>query len=87
MESASADLYFHQTLEKLPQRTGISHLLGTEALSKDTVGILLAWAKERQELLKVSPARHELGNLIVILQGRIMRLRQDAIDDEHLTSV
>lgn len=87
LESAAADLYFHQTQEKLPQRTGISHLLGTEALSNETARILLAWAKERQELLKVSPARHELGNLIVILQGRIMRLRQDGIDDEHLTSL
>jgi hypothetical protein len=87
LESASADLYFHQAHEALPASTGIVQCVGTEALSEAVAAILLAWAKERHELMQVAPLRHELGNLIVILMGRLMRLRQDGTDDEHLTSL
>jgi hypothetical protein len=87
LESASADLYFHQAHEALPASTGIVQCVGTEALSEAVAAILLAWAKERHELMQVAPLRHELGNLIVILMGRLMRLRQDGTDAEHLTSL
>lgn len=48
--------------------------------------ILLQWIKERQELRQVSPLRHELGNLVVILLGRIMRMR-DEVNSEHIESL
>ena len=87
LESASADLYFHEVQEELPRRTGITQLVGTEVLSEAVTGVLLAWAKERQQLMKVSPLRHELGNLIMILMGRIMRLKKESISPEHIVSL
>ncbi len=87
LEAASADLYFHQAQEELPRLSGITQLMGTEVLGEAVAAVLLAWAKERQELMKVSPLRHELGNLIVILLGRIISLREENISAEHLRSL
>lgn len=48
--------------------------------------ILLHWIIERQELRQVSPLRHELGNLVVILLGRIMRMKEE-VKSEHIDSL
>lgn len=87
LESAAADVYFHEVGETLPPRTGIKLAMGAEALSEQTAEILVGWLKERRDLMRISPLRHELGNLIVILLGRIMRLKDEAISQDHLTSL
>jgi hypothetical protein len=86
-ESASADLYFYQTDEGLPRMTGIAQAIGAETLHESVATLMLGWAKERQELIKISPLRHELGNLIVILLGRIISLREENISTEHTVSL
>lgn len=87
LESAAADLYFYLDGETLPARTGITVMIGESGLGQETAQILLQWLKERRNLMRVSPLRHELGNLIVILLGRIMRLKDEAISQDHLTSL
>lgn len=87
LETAAADLYFHHADETLPARIGIKLVMGEEPLSEQTAEVLVGWMKERREMMRISPLRHELGNLIVILLGRIMRLKDDAITQDHLTSL
>lgn len=87
LESAAADIYFYGAGETLPARTGIKLAVGTEVLSEQTAEVLVGWLKERRDLMRISPLRHELGNLIVILLGRIMRLKDEAISQDHLTSL
>ena len=60
--------------------------LTQEQLDSAHAEILLAWIKERQELRQVSPLRHELGNLVVILLGRIMRMKEE-VKSEHIESL
>ncbi len=59
------------------------HFHATHALTASEARLLLAWALERQELRRVSPLRHQLGNLVVILLSRIMRMKNspDAAED------
>ena len=57
-----------------------------EELHPQAAGMLVAWVKERQMLRAVSPMRHQLGNLVVILLGRIMRMKQGDGDD-HIESL
>jgi len=87
LESAAADVYFHGVGETPPARAGIKLAMGAEALSEQTAEVLVGWLKERRDLMRISPLRHELGNLIVILLGRIMRLKDEAISQDHLTSL
>jgi len=87
LESAAADFYFHLPDESLPSRHGIKLAMGQEPLSEQTVEVLIGWVQERRELMRIPPLRHELGNLIVILLGRIMRLKDNAIAQDHLTSL
>lgn len=60
--------------------------LTEEQHDRDHAEIILRWVIERQELRQVSPLRHELGNLVVILLGRTMRMR-DEVKPEHLESL
>jgi hypothetical protein len=39
------------------------------------------------ELKKLSPLRHELGNLLAILQGRLMRMDTPEVPREHFESL
>jgi len=39
------------------------------------------------ELNKLSPLRHELGNLVAILQGRIIRMEDGEVAEEHMESL
>lgn len=87
LESSAADLYFHQVSEELPKRAGIQLVIDTHPLTNELAATLITWAKERQELMKVSPLRHELGKLVVILLGRIMRLKEESTAPEHIVSL
>jgi hypothetical protein len=48
--------------------------------------LLLSWVLERQKLKKVTSLRHQLGNLVVILLGRILRMKLNDGDD-HIKSL
>ncbi|MBY0515620.1 MAG: hypothetical protein K2P81_01840 [Bacteriovoracaceae bacterium] len=60
--------------------------LENNLLDSVSAQILLSWIIQRQELKKVSPLRHQLGNLVLILLGRIMRMKQNDGDD-HIKSL
>ena len=73
------------TPELLAER-GVQLRLPDQLLAPVAAQILLAWIVERQTLRKVSPLRHELGNFVMILMGRILRMKQGD-SEEHLKSL
>ncbi len=86
LDSSEAAVYFYQAHETVPINNGIPVLI-KEDLNPQTADVLAGWLKERRDLMKVSPLRHELGNLIVILLGRILRLKDENVGADHLASL
>lgn len=60
--------------------------LPASALSPVEAQMLVNWTFDRAELRKVSPLRHEFGNFVVILLGRVMRMKLEATT-EHTESL
>jgi hypothetical protein len=58
-----------------------SHIsLMLKECSLSALEVIFAWAHERVQLQLVSPIRHDLGNLVVILLSHIMKLESIAPD-------
>jgi hypothetical protein len=60
--------------------------LNLESFDQTHAEILLSWIKQRQEMSRLNSLRHELGNLVVILLGRIMQMKSDNISN-HVDSL
>ena len=76
----------HGWTPELKIKKHIQLSLTQEKLDITHAEILLQWMKERRELRQVSPLRHELGNFVVILLGRIMRMKEE-VNPEHIESL
>lgn len=72
--------------EELEKQHEIQFHLKDAALTAQEAQMLVNWIFDRKELKKVSPLRHDLGNLVVILLGRVMRMKLEATT-EHTESL
>ncbi len=91
-----ADLYFTSSPAAIAEKTGLKIcftetkgadlVLPEKELSSSEALILLSWMKERLTLKVVSPLRHDLANVIVILLSRIMRMKSKK-EDDHIAEL
>lgn len=91
-----ADFYFTSEPEVIPETTGLKIafsevrgadlVLPVKELSVTEAVILLSWMKERLTFKVVSPLRHDLANVIVILLSRIMRMKSKK-EDDHIAEL
>lgn len=72
--------------DELRKLHGIQFDLPAQALDPVAARMFVNWLFDRVELRKVSPLRHDLGNFVVILLGRIMRMKLEATT-EHTESL
>lgn len=82
-EADAVDLCFYLDAEGL-RCAQADFILPTGEWTSATAELLLAWANERRKVALFAGHRHLLGNLLVILQGRVMLMRLNPPEGAHL---
>jgi hypothetical protein len=74
-------------LDQLQLKKNSFHTAETFTLNE--AKLFLLWCKSVFQMKSVGPSRHELANLIVILLGRILRMKnsEPKISEEHIKSL